>query len=234
VSDLTQAQLVAGFRDLGVEGGPATVVAALLETVGDDGTLIAPTFNFGFTQGEPFDARETPSKMGALTEIVRTDPRAVRVPHPIYSFAVIGAHAEEAGRIDDPSSYGPGSLFAKLREWDGKIMVIGLSYNDSMTFFHHVEEMVGCDYRWMKSFTGEYTGLDGVTREYTATMNVRDVDKGVETMVDPMGEKLEQLGAITTRTIGAATVRLMRANEVYELTVPEVRAGGHALHRVVG
>jgi hypothetical protein len=94
--------------------------------------------------------------------------------------------------------------------------------------------MVGCDYRWMKSFTGQYTGLDGVTREYTATMNVRDVDKGVETMVDPMGEKLDEAGAVATRTIGAATVRLMRANEVYELTVPEVRAGGRALLRVVG
>ena len=67
-------------------------MAALLEAVGPSGTLIAPTFNFGFTRGEPFDARATPSKMGAITELVRTDPRATRVAHPIYSFAVIGAY----------------------------------------------------------------------------------------------------------------------------------------------
>lgn len=199
----------------GVDGGPQTVIDALLDALGPEGTLIMPTFNFDFCDGATFDVRETPSQMGALTEIVRTNPNARRVGHPIYSFAVLGRLADEAAAIDNVSSYGADSLFGRLREWDGKIMVIGLPYNESMTFFHHIEEMEGCGYRYMKPFTAPYVDLAGNRAERTVTIFVRDIDRGVETMVDPMGDLLADLGIIHTRQIGDATVRLMRAQEVY-------------------
>src|SRR5215211_8018564 len=107
---LTFDQLVAGFRNLGVEegdtllvhssyksfgeveGGPLTVIRALEDALGAEGTLIMPTFNFDFNKGVPWDVRTTPSKMGILTELVRQDPRAKRVFHPFYSFAILGKH----------------------------------------------------------------------------------------------------------------------------------------------
>ena len=81
---LTFEELVDGFRKLGVaegdtllvhssykslgevEGGPQTVIRALEAALGEQGTLIMPTFNFDFTQGKPWDVRKTRSKMGAL------------------------------------------------------------------------------------------------------------------------------------------------------------------------
>ena len=207
----------------GVDGGPQAVVDAFLEVLGPEGTLIMPTFNFDFCEGAPWDVRETPSKMGYMTELVRKDSRAKRVFHPIYSFAIIGKHADFLTAERYTSSYGANSVFARLRELDGKIMVIGLSYNDSMTFFHHVEEMEGVDYRFMKSFTGPVTDWDGTTSEQTFTMLVRDRDNGVHTMVDPMGASMEEAGVITVGQIGEAKVSLMKANEVYEFTAREMR-----------
>jgi aminoglycoside 3-N-acetyltransferase len=101
-------------------------------------------------------------------------------------------------------------------------MVIGLSYiiHD---FFHHVEEMEGVDYRYMKSFTGPVTDWDGTTSEQTFTMLVRDIDRGVHTEVDPMGALMEQAGIITVRQIGEAKVCLMKANKVYEFTAREMK-----------
>ena len=78
----------------GVDGGPGTAIEALLEVIGPDGTLILPTFNYDFLKGIPWDMRTTPSQMGILTEIIRKDPRARRMFHPIYSMAAIGRHAE--------------------------------------------------------------------------------------------------------------------------------------------
>lgn len=207
------------YKSLGeVEGGPRTVIDALLAALGADGTLIMPTFNFDFCGGATFDVRETPSKMGVLTELVRTDPASRRIGHPIYSFAVLGRRAEECAAIENVSSYGADSLFGRLRDWNGKIMVIGLAYNDSMTFFHHVEEMEGCAYRYMKTFVGPYVDASGHVGERTATMFVRDMDRGVETMVDPMGELLVAQGVIQTRRVGDAKVSLMSARAVYEET----------------
>ena len=247
---LTFEKLVEGFRDLGVEqgdtllvhssyksfgevqGGPQTVVRALEAALGPEGTLIMPTFNFDFNKGMPWDVRTTPSKMGVLTEFVRKDPRAKRVFHPFYSFAILGKHAEMLGHLRYKSAYERDSVFGKLRDLDGKIMVIGLSYNDSMTFFHHIEQMEGVDYRFLKQFTGEVTDWDGRTYTDTFEMLVRDIDKGVKTMVDPMGALMEKAGIIQSAKIGEADVKLMKANEVYEFTAREMKRDPHLLYYI--
>jgi len=249
---LTFEKLVEGFRGLGlakgdtllvhssykslgeVDGGPQTVIRALeaaLDTDGE-GTLIMPTFNFDFNKGVPWDVRTTPSKMGVLTELVRKDPRAKRVFHPFYSFAILGKHAGMLGGLRYKSSYERNSVFGKLRDLDGKIMVIGLSYNDSMTFFHHIEQMEGVDYRFLKQFTGEVTDENGNTYTDTFEMLVRDIDKGVMTMVDPMGALLEEAGIIKSAKIGEAEVKLMKANEVYEFTAREMKRDPHLLYSI--
>lgn len=247
---LTFAQLVSEFRALGlcagdvllvhssyksfggVEGGPPKVIDALLEVLGTEGTLIMPTFNFDFTKGKPWDVRSTPSQMGVLTELVRTDPRAKRVFHPIYSFAVIGKYADYLSGLRYKSSYERNSVFGKLRDLDGKIMVIGLSYTNSMTFFHHIEQMEGVDYRFLKQFTGQVTDENGVTYTDTFEMLVRDIDRGVVTEVDPMGALMEQAGIVKIRKIGEADVKLMKANEVYAFTAREMKRDPHLLYYV--
>lgn len=247
---LTFAQLVSEFRALGlcagdvllvhssyksfggVEGGPPTVIDALLEVLGPEGTLIMPTFNFDFTKGKPWDVRSTPSQMGVLTELVRTDPRAKRVFHPIYSFAVIGKYADYLSGLRYKSSYERNSVFGKLRDLDGKIMVIGLSYTNSMTFFHHVEQMEGVDYRFLKQFTGQVTDENGNTYTDTFEMLVRDIDRGVVTEVNPMGALMEQAGIVKIRKIGEADVKLMKANEVYAFTAREMKRDPHLLYYV--
>ncbi len=248
----TFEKLVEGFRELGVkdgdtllvhssyksfgevEGGPQTVNRALEAALGTDrgGTLIMPTFNFDFNKGVPWDVRTTPSKMGVLTELVRTDPRAKRVFHPFYSFAILGKHAEMLGSLRYKSAYERNSVFGKLRDLDGKIMVIGLSYNNSMTFFHHIEQMEGVNYRFLKQFTGEVTDENGNTYTDTFEMLVRDIDKGVMTMVDPMGALMEQAGVIQSAKIGEADVKLMKANEVYAFTAREMKRDPHLLYYV--
>ena len=247
---LTFENLVEGFRELGVEegdtllvhssykslgevkGGPQTVIRALEAVLGTEGTLIMPTFNFDFTQGKPWDVRKTRSKMGALTELVRMDPRSKRVFHPFYSFAILGKHAEMLGSLRYKSSYERNSVFGKLRDLDGKIMVIGLSYTNSMTFFHHIEQMEGVDYRFLKQFTGEVTDENGNTYIDTFEMLVRDIDKGVITEVNPMGELMEKAGIIKVRKIGEADVKLMKANEVYEFTAREMKRDPHLLYYI--
>lgn len=247
---LTFEQLVDGFRSLGVEqgdillvhssyksfgevdGGPQTVIRALEAALGPDGTLIMPTFNFDFNKGMPWDVRMTPSKMGILTELVRLDPRAKRVFHPFYSFAIVGKHAEMLGNLRYKSSYERNSVFGKLRDLDGKIMVIGLSYTNSMTFFHHIEQMEGVDYRFLKQFTGEVTDETGNTYTDTFEMLVRDIDKGVITEVNPMGALMEQAGVIKSAKIGEADVKLMKANEVYEFTAREMKRDPQLLYYI--
>jgi aminoglycoside 3-N-acetyltransferase len=247
---LSKAELIQNFTELGlqagdtvlvhsaykslggVEGGPQTVIDALLDLLTSAGTLIMPTFNFDFNEGAPWDVRSTPSKMGILTELVRQDPRAKRVFHPFYSFAVIGKHADFLTRERYKSSYERSSVFGKLRDLDGKIMIIGLDYNHSLTFMHHVEQMEGVDYRFIKGFTGEVTDETGRTYSDTFYMLVRDRDRGVITQVNPMGAVLEQRGVVKVSQVGEAEVKLMKANEAYRVTAEEMKRDPFLMYQI--
>src|SRR5687767_10614169 len=61
-----------------VQGGAGAVVNAFLDVLGPQGTLAVPTFPFtgsmlAHVRSDPdFDVDETPSKMGAISECVRT------------------------------------------------------------------------------------------------------------------------------------------------------------------
>ena len=195
----------------GIRLTPEIILESFLEAVGDTGTLLFPLFNFDFTKGIDFDIRHTPSHMGALTEAARKHPNAVRTGHPIYSFAIIGAKADEFKNVNNFSGYGEDSPFALLLQMEGKIAVLDLPDQESMTFVHHVEEMLNVNYRYHKVFTGNYTDKNGETTAKDYGLFVRNIEKGVRTYVDPAGELMWQAdlyhGARHNEGSGLRTIR---------------------------
>jgi len=132
--------------------------------------------------------------MGALTEAGRKYPDAARTGHPIYSFSVIGHYAKNFEDIDNESGYSEESPFGILKRLNGKIGSLDLEDQHSMTFYHHIEEVKRVDYRYFKSFTGDYTDRDGFTKQKTYKLYVRDIERGVKTDVNPAGELLWNAG----------------------------------------
>jgi len=220
------SRLLRRSRRQGIRLEPDDILASLRQAVGDTGTLLFPLFNFGFAQGEPFDIRSTPSAMGVLTEAARCHPEAVRTGHPIYSFAVLGPLSERFKGIENFSGYGPDSPFAILKELGGKIGVLDLPDQNSMTFYHHVEEMEHVPYRHYKEFSGLCTDRDGLQSERTFSLFVRNLERGVVTDVDPMGERLWQLGLYSGDRPGEGFgLRMIYAQSLYDATVDVIRSG---------
>ncbi len=202
----------------GVDGGPQTVINTLLELLGPNGTLMMPTFNYGFLKGSPWDIRNTPSQMGVLTEVVRQHPLAKRSFHAIYSVAAIGRHADEVAAHQSADCFGETTIFTKLREWNGKILVLGLPYSKSFTFLHHCEQAAEVDYRYLKEFKGIGIDAQGRPHELSYTMFVRDVDRGVVLDFEPIGAILDREVA-SRRMIGNCDTRLLDANKTYRVAV---------------
>ncbi|NGO67404.1 aminoglycoside 3-N-acetyltransferase [Streptomyces boncukensis] len=143
-----------------VPGGPPTVIAALLEAVGEGGTLLAYT---GWNDAPPYDLPSWPEEWreavraahpaydpvvseadhanGRLPEALRHWPGARRSRHPDVSFAAVGARAAEltdGHAWDDP--HGPGSPLARLVEQEGRVLLLGAPL-DSLTLLHHAEAL---------------------------------------------------------------------------------------------
>ncbi|MFA5864384.1 MAG: AAC(3) family N-acetyltransferase [Phycisphaerae bacterium] len=129
------------FRALGeVDGGPSTVIQALLNVIGPSGNLMLPTFNYAVPLPEPyFDPAETPGATGIITEIGRKWPGAMRSAHPTHSVAVIGPGAESLTRDHlNHRALGIGSPIDLLAQNKGKVLLIGVGHNTNSTI--HVGE----------------------------------------------------------------------------------------------
>jgi aminoglycoside 3-N-acetyltransferase len=221
----------------GIKLTPTDILESFLKAVGQSGTLLLPLFNFDFTKGVAFDIRTTPSHMGALTESGRMHPFAVRTGHPIYSFAAIGFAAEKFRGINNFSGYGSDSPFAVLGEMNGKIAVLDLPDQNSMTFYHHVEEMHEVDYRYHKKFTADYTDESGKTESKTYGLFVRNIEKGVLTHVNPAGELMWEKGLYSgCRPNYGSGLRTITARQMYDF-VSDIITSGNAkdiLYRIEG
>lgn len=211
---------------LGCMPDPEVILDSFLHALGASGTLLLPLFNFEFTSGKPFDIRNTPSHMGSLTETGRKRAGVVRTGHPVYSFGVLGNGKELFRRINNFSGYGRDSPFAILHRSGGKIAVLDLPDQHSMTFYHYVEESLNVDYRFHKEFSGSYTDLSGNTSIRSYGIFVRKVDDGVVTHVDPMGELLWTKGLYSGHRPGSGSgLRVIRSQAMYNEVANVISAG---------
>jgi aminoglycoside 3-N-acetyltransferase len=166
-ANITKEELVAQLRDLGVEsgrdlilhsalssigfveGGPKTVIDALLEVVGAEANVLMPAYPMKSSMWEtmkdptPFIVNEDRSYMGKITEVFRTMPGARRSGHPTHSVAVVGPDAEAyvSHHHESRSPCGPGSPFRMLSERRGQILCIGTGIG-KVTSHHVIEDLV--------------------------------------------------------------------------------------------
>ncbi|MEK6647312.1 MAG: AAC(3) family N-acetyltransferase [Candidatus Firestonebacteria bacterium] len=133
------------YKSIGdVEGRAETVVQALINTVGIEGTILMPTFTYNFwaEDGDVFDKENTPSKTGVITEVFRNFPQVERSNHPTHSVAVYGEYKESLIEAhNDSTALGKNSPFHLASKLGGYIILIGCSFTSCSLI--HTAEILG-------------------------------------------------------------------------------------------
>lgn len=138
------------LRKIGlVENGAGTLMDALLKILGNQGTLMMPSFpaigfNYDYLKSKPvFDVRHTPSRMGVVTETFRKKSGVRRSLHPTDSVIAFGKEAEYLVKdhFGQLTPYNEKSPFYRLCELKGKILMIGVGL-ESLTNLHTLEDAV--------------------------------------------------------------------------------------------
>jgi len=182
-SDITNLMLSCHMNNETFDGN--SFIQSITDKLGSEGTLVFPTFNWGFCKGVCFDYHKTKSKVGVLTNIALKHHGFKRTKHPIYSFAVWGRLQTAFCNLNNISSFGTDSPFSYFYDNYFKNLFIDIYYAYSTTFTHHCEEKVGVSYRFLKSFTADYVDESGVKNERTYSMYVRRLDLNVENQARP-------------------------------------------------
>lgn len=137
-----------------VENGPETVVSALKKVIGEKGNILMPTSpNAGLQLEyirslEAFDVKNSPSALGAITEYFRKLPNVKRSAHPTEPVACIGPDADfyTEGHLGELTPYTDRSPFARISARGGKILYIGVTFDNAGTNLHTLEDAVDFKY----------------------------------------------------------------------------------------
>lgn len=144
----------AALRNVGpIVGGPDSLIDALRDAVGPEGTILGytdwqlededrdnPALHSDLPPFDPLRSRSVRDN-GAFPELLRTTPGARRSGNPGASMAALGGRAAWF-TADHALNYGYGrqSPLGKLVEARGKTLLLG-SPRDRMTLLHHAEHL---------------------------------------------------------------------------------------------
>ena len=153
------------LRSLGpLPGGAECAIRALLTALGPEGTLLMPALSYATVRSSHpvFDARQTPSCVGGLTEAFRTRPGTLRSIHPTHSVCGTGRLAGEllSDHERDATPVGPHSPFARLPGVHGQILFLGCGLRPN-TSMHGIEEKVEPPYLFADPLDYQITRMDG-------------------------------------------------------------------------
>ena len=154
----------------------------------DKGTLIVPAFNFDFCKGQSYNAKKTISQMGVLSEEFRKIAETKRTWHPVYSFSVHGKIPKGQLDLKNYDAFGKNSFFHWLYENDGKIAILDLPDQNSMTFYHYAEQTFKAKWRYHKKFRADYINFDRKkTNNLETSIFVRKIKKDFQILTDVTG-----------------------------------------------
>lgn len=202
----------------------SVLIDGIIDIIGEEGSLVFPTFNWSFCGGTPFDYYKTPCKTGSLGKIALKRDDFKRTKHPIYSFAVWGKDKEAMCALNNKSSFGSDSPFAFMVEHGYRNLFIDKDLEHSFVFVHYVEQSVGhIHYRYLKDFTAEYTDENGITDIRTYDMNVRDLDMDVTNVIYAFEDEFIEKGVMKRFYINDLEYKIIELKDAYPIIAEDVR-----------
>ena len=192
-----------------VKGGSDTVIDALLNVLGDEGTLAV----VAMSGQHPFDPKTAPSTVGIISETLRKREGAFRSLKPVHSVAAIGRDAEAltSGHDVSETNCGEGTPYTKLRDMGGKILMLGVDMNRNTTL-HSIEDIMDSYYLENRTVPAPVYMKDHEGK----TMTMRKFPPGHRDFLK-LTSVLRRNGALTEGIAGNARMLLIDVRKMFEL-----------------
>ena len=121
-----------------------TMIQALKNIITADGSIIMPAFTYCFKKSDNdydiFDRKNSPSKVGAVSEVFRKSENVIRTSSPTHSFSLWGRVTLEIKKNNSPASpLGKNSVLDWLTNRDRAFaLLMGVDFT-SLSYCHYLE-----------------------------------------------------------------------------------------------
>lgn len=216
---LTGVEIEADLRDLGlgagdkvlvhsslaslgrVAGGAQTVVRAILNVLGEQGTLVVPIFG----------------DLGIITKTIEAMPGSVKSVHPLAAVAAVGRDAQAIcrGHWKAELAHGMDTPYTRLADVGGWVLLLGVD-QDRNTTLHTVEELLRLPY--LKTTEAKtFDTPDGpVTKSWPLFPGPHRDFIGIDHV-------LRASGKMKVGRVGNAVARLIRSRDLIDVITQEGR-----------
>lgn len=219
-------------------GGPVSVIDALIGIIGEEGTLIMPSFSSGNTdpvewQNPPvpkewcsiiresmpaFHVDKTPTRaMGTIAETFRKYPNVIRSSHPVSSFSVWGRYAENITKNHKlECDLGEESPLARIYELDGKVLLLGVTHSSNTSI--HLAEYRG-EYKEKHYNPNGSSMIVNGTRQWVQWKELNLITDDFE----ELGKEFEAQKGVISKKVGIADARLFSQRDLVDFAVEWIR-----------
>lgn len=193
-----------------VPGGPQTLLESLQTYLQPDTTIVFPTHSWGLVSRglRTFDARSTPSCVGAVTEWFRQQPNVIRSLHPTHSVAALGpmAAAITSRHEDSVTPCGLESPYERLLAMDATILFLGAPLTTN-TSYHCCEGIVGVPYL-LRDHLVDFELVDQEGGRIQKSMALHQA--GVPRNLEPLNSMLKDQGVLNSVPLGHSAIQSIR------------------------
>lgn len=226
-----------------VIGGAKTVIEALMEVIGQEGTLVIPTYPLSGTMLSKclkndyiFDYKSTPTGLGSIPAEFLKVEGIFRSIHPTHSISAFGKYAREITEKHHlgNKTYGVNSPWGKVIELNGKFLGIGISLGPT-TQYHFIEDIMGEEFPVKVKVDDIYNLKCKVGEEKYISVAVQPLDPIVaQTRIDKKKSSFirdyfwriyNQLGILNTGKIGEADSWWADANSFSKVLIKLAKIG---------
>ncbi|MCK5850477.1 MAG: AAC(3) family N-acetyltransferase [Kiritimatiellae bacterium] len=206
-----------------IQGGAKTVITALLDVLGPQGTLIMPTHSNNLLGGHPYIKEDSRSNSGAITEYFRNMPGVLRSAHPTHSVTAYGPAAAELVNAHhvDQAPLARAGFWGKLYDMNGNVLL--MCPIKSATIFHTGETWTDLP---QLSVTAHAIDGNGRRKVYVLPSAPQHVEHFEQTMAKPLirrkimkevrlGEEIIRFAA--ARAMADISVRVNRRNPLVSI-----------------
>ncbi len=226
-----------------VNGGPNAVIDGFLEAVGPEGTVAVPTLWWNGSQDlSEWDHDSSPSYPGLITETLRLRPDSIRSDNPTHSVSAIGKRASELTARHGESglraclfgdaAFAEASPWERLYRWNAHYCFLGVDF--TYNTMGHYCQCVLLQWALEQAPPDKRDGLEArISRQDTIVRYYRESRSESGATVElmwpgfsfkEMGVHLADLGLVRNGTIGAATIRGIRTQDMVDTILATLKA----------
>lgn len=212
------------FKSMGeVEGGAETVIQAFLDVLGEEGTLVFPTFcQKDFDKAYETWHLDKPSDVGYLTNYFRKREGSLRSDHPTHSVAACGKNAKwltethghthkRFGSMGD-TPFSADSPWEKMYNTNAKVLLLGVS-GMFVTFRHYAE------YVYMEDILKKLEGNEKYDEFKNALWCYEHTGVWPHICNEWVVTQAEKLGMVKNAVCGNATFKCFSSKEFVDLVL---------------